>query len=284
MIRFIENSETKMKFVSYPITSSISYLVILLLFIPLLYWFLYSSPINSSLTCQRDFLDRIDCHLQEKSILNSHLTQLDIKNVKKVVRHSFGPRDFRIKLKANPNPPYFDINRFQKSYFYPSNPFSLIFLHNFNPLNWFTSFNQANQLDSFIRGKLHQQVLSLEQIIKGIDLIFIGLFIGLPSLFIFGIFFWLFTAPIVSVYEINSKKQNLTILCKRIFFKNIEKEYKLARIKQFKLDKDYKVNFNSGRIILEFDPDYDYPIDEFFNAEEGKANFQIIKNFLEKNK
>lgn len=284
MIKFIENSEIKLEFASYPISSFIAYLVTLLLFIPLFSWCLYLSPISSSLTCKITFLNRVDCRLQEKSILNSHLTQVDIINVRKIVKYSFLTRDSRIRIKANPKPPYFDINRFQKTYFYPSNPFSLIFLRNFNPLNWFNQFNQVNQLDNFIQGKLNQQFLSLEKTIKGIDFLLIGLFFGLPLLFIYDVFFWLFTTPVISIYEINSKKQTLTILCKRIFLNDINREYKLDRIKQLKLDNDYKVNFNSGRIILEFDSDYDYPIDHFFNAEKGKTNFQIIKDFLDKNK
>ena len=277
MIKIIKNDNTKLKFVSYPVSSFIIYLVILCLLIPLLFWCLYLSPINSSLTCQRALLNHINCRLQEKSILNSHLTQLDIQNVKKVVRYSLASRDFRIRLKANPNPLYLDINKFQKTYFYPNNPFSLIFLHNFNPLNWFNRLNQVNQLDDFIRGKLDQQNLPLEQKIKGIDFLFVGLFIGLPLLFVYDIFFWFSTVPIINVYEINLENKTLIILCKRIFLKNIERQYKLSRIKQLKLDKNYNVNFNSGRIILEFDQDYEYPIDEFFNAEEGEANFQIIK-------
>ena len=284
MIKFIENSKTKLKFVSYTTSSFIVYLAILSLFIPLIYWCLYLSPISSSLTCKITFLNRVDCRLEEKSILNSHLTQVDIINVKKIAKHSFISRDFRIRLKANTSPLYFDINRFQKTYFYPSNPFSLIFFRNFNPLNWFERFNQVNQLDDFIKGKLNQQFLPLEQTIKGFDFLLVGLFIGILLLFIYDILFWFLTVPFVSIYEINSQKQTLTILCKRIFLDNIKREYKLDRIKQLKFDNDYKVNFNSGRIILEFDPDYDYPIDHFFNAEQGKTNFQIIKDFLEKNK
>ena len=162
MIKFIEHSETKLRFISYPITSFVGYLILLLFCISVLYWCLYLSPLESSLTCQKYFLNRVDCHLEEKSILNSHLTNLEFKNIKKVATASFGSKDARIRLKANPNPPYIHINSFQKTYFYPSNPFSLVLFRNFNPLNWSSQLNQIDRLDAFVRGELHQQIL-LEQ-------------------------------------------------------------------------------------------------------------------------
>lgn len=283
MIKFIENSETKLKFVSYPITSSISYLVILLLLIPLLYWFLSSSVINSSLTCQRTFLNRIDCQLQEKSILNSHLTKLDIINVKKVVRHSLGSRDSRIKLKANPKPPYFHINSFQKTYFYPSNPFALVLFRAFNPLNWFSiSINQIELIDRFVRGKPNQKYLSVEQSLSWTDILLIGmLFFAIPILFVHNIIAWFLTAPLSTTYNFSKENQNLIVVLKRILLQNINKEYSFDMIKQVKLDIEYKTNFNKGRIILEFEPSYDYTIDEFSDSESGERNFQIIKSFVE---
>jgi len=83
MIKFIESSDKKLKFISYPFIDFAAYFVLLVLIISLLYWGLYLSPISSSLTCQRTFLARIDCQLEEKSILNPHLKAINIKNVKK---------------------------------------------------------------------------------------------------------------------------------------------------------------------------------------------------------
>ncbi len=284
MIKFIENSKTKLKFISYPVASFIINSIVLCACTSLLYWSLYLSPINSSLTCQRNLFKPIHCLLKEKSILNSNLTKLDIKNVKKIARHSFASRDGRIIIKANPNPPYFHVNRYQTTFFYPSNPFSLVLFRNFNPLNWFNNPNQENQLDDFIRGKLTQQTLLLELKIRGGDFLFVGIFIGTPSLFIYGLFSCIVTESIINVYEINLENRTLSILGKRIFLKNIKREYKLERIKQFTLDMDDKDKLNSGRIILVFDSDDEYPVDYFFNIDEGTNNFQIIKSFLEKSR
>ena len=63
--------------------------------------------------------------------------------------------------------------------------------------------------------------------------------------------------------------------------RKIERQYSFNRIKQVKLDTEYRTNLNQARIILEFNPSYDYSIDEFANVEQGTKNFQIIKNFLE---
>ena len=284
MIKFIENSETKLKFAVYPVVSLFSYLLILLLFIPLLYWCLYFSPIYASLTCKRAFLNRIDCQLEETSILNSHLTQIDIYNVKKTGRHIFGDRDVRMIIKANPSPPYFHVNLFQTTYFYPSNPFSLVLLRNFNPLNGFNSINEAAKLDNFIRGELHQPTLFLEQKIKGADFLTVGFFLFIPSLFTCTIPIWLLTDFIPDRYEIDLKEKTLSILRQRLLRKNIERKYQLDKIEQIRLDTNHQANFTIGRIILKFDPDYDYPLDEFFNTEKGLSNFQIIKSFLERSK
>ena len=100
MIKFIENSDTKLKFVSYPILKFWSFLLVLIIFIPLLYWFFLSSS-SSSLNCQRTFLNRVDCQLQESSLLNLNVTQTDIINLRKVDLFTF--RRGIIALKANPN-------------------------------------------------------------------------------------------------------------------------------------------------------------------------------------
>ena len=123
MIKFIESSETKLKFVSYPLTTLFSYLVVLVLSTLIIVYFAYFSPIESTLYCQRNWLNRIDCQLQERSLLNSQLTKIDIINLKQVVKKpSFGSRDSRIKLRANPQPFAFNSIGFQKNYFFPSNP------------------------------------------------------------------------------------------------------------------------------------------------------------------
>ena len=284
MIKFIENSETQLKFVSYPIISFASCLILLFILIPFIYWCLYLSPIYSSLTCQKGFLNRVDCQLLEKSILNSHLTQINISNIKKTGKHFFGSRDARIIIKANPNPPYFYINMFQKTYFYPNNPFSLVLFRNFNPFNWFNSSNQEKQLNNFIQRKSHQSVLILELKVKGVDYLFVGFPIGMFLLFICNLFYWFIAGSILYCYEIDLNKKIMKIVDKRIFLKDIRKEYKLNQIGQVKLDKTHKGNLNSRRIILELEPDYDYTIDEFFDIEQGEKSFQIIKSFIEKSK
>ena len=282
MIKFIEHNDKKLKFVSYPLVEFINYFILLFLFIPLLYWGLYLSPIHSSLTCQKTFFARIDCQLEEKSLLNPHLKEIDIKNVKKVGTHFPGSKDSRIIIKANPHPPYLHINRYQKTYFYPSNPFSLILWRNFNPLNWFGSPNQNKQLDDFLRGKLNRSILQLELAIKGADYLIIGFFFSIPLLFIFNIFYWLIASPVANTYEINLVNKSLTRLNRRLLLKNTVREYPLDKIENIKLEIDDTNSFSSGRITFEL-LDNNYLLDEFINAEEGKRNFQIIKGFIAKN-
>lgn len=282
MIKFIESSETKLKFTSYPFTTLFSCLLVLSISTLIIVYFAYLSPIESTLYCQKNWLNRIDCLLQEKSLLNPKLTKIDIINLKQVVKHpSFSSRDARIKLKANPQPFSFNPIGFQKNYFFPSNPFSLVLFRYFNPLNWFEAASQIDTIDSFIKGKLNQKDLSIENSFHWIDVIFPGLpifaFIIVPINIIRD---FCFTFPFKSIYEFNKQTKCLTIKQRKIL-RQIEIQYRFDRIKQVRLDTEYKANFNRGRIILEFNPSHEYPIDEFANVELGTKNFQLIKSFLE---
>ena len=283
MIEFIEHSETKLKFVSYSITTSIAYLVVLFLFVPILYFSVYLSPIESSLYCKKTFLGRVDCQLEERSLLNLQLTRTDIFNLKKAFRsHTFGNRDLRIRLKADPELFSFNTFGFQKTYYFPSNPFSLVLFRVFNPLNWFDEVDRIDLIDRFIRGKLDRQSLLVEQSFSWIDLLFFGfIFIGVPLLFIYRIILWFFTGFWKIIYEFDRESKTLTVQLKNVLGRVVEKRYDFGMIKRVKLDTNYKTNFNKGRIILEFNPSYDYPLNEFANVERGVENFQIIKNFIE---
>ena len=283
MIEFIEHSETKLKFVSYSITTSIAYLAVLFLLVPILYFSVYLSPIESSLYCQKTFLNRVDCQLEERSLLNSQLTRIDIFNLKKAFKSSiFGSRDLRIRLKANPEIFSFNTFGFQKTYYFPSNPFSLVLFRVFNPLNWFNEVDRIDSIDRFIRGKLDRKSLFVEQSFSWIDLLFFGsIFIVIPLLFIYSIIVWFLTGHWNTTYEFDQESKTLTVHLKNLLGQVVEKQYDFERIKEVKLDTNYKTNFNKGRIILEFNPSYDYPLDEFANVERGVKSFQIIKKFIE---
>ena len=114
MIKFIEVSATKLKFASYPnLKLIISFCLLVLFLIPCLIWSLWFSSISSSLTCHKTTLNFIDCQLHESSIINSHLTETSIKNLREASKPWFRKSSV-IALKANPNFPYFKIIGFQK--------------------------------------------------------------------------------------------------------------------------------------------------------------------------
>ncbi|MDJ0647232.1 MAG: hypothetical protein QNJ60_00865 [Xenococcaceae cyanobacterium MO_188.B19] len=68
------------------------------------------------------------------------------------------------------------------------------------------------------------------------------------------------------------------------FVRTIVKHYDFDRINQIKLDKDKTKNIVNGTIILQFNPDYDYVVDEFRDFEHGEQNFKIIQDFFKKHK
>ena len=175
MIKFIEITETKLKFVSYPTIDFISLSIGLAVSIPLLIWFLFFSPIQSSLICHKTTFNLVDCQLQESYLLNSHITQINIKNLRKVNIDSF--RKGVIALKANPHLLSLKLIGFQKTYYYPSTPFALVLWKNFNPRHWFVMSEQIDRVNDFIRGKLKQQSLTLEQKFNWIELIILSYFV-----------------------------------------------------------------------------------------------------------
>ena len=280
MIEFTEQSQTKLKLASCSITTIVDYLVVSLISVLWLSFWLYFTPAYSSLACYKTTFNRIDCQIEEKALLSPHLTQTNIKNVKKVVGSYFGSRDVRIHLKANPNLLYFGINWYQKTYHYPTNPFSVILLRNLNPFNWFGNSNQLKQISDFVNGETKQSILFLEQRFTILDLPILALFYGIPTCIVFLVIFWCLTVRIDSIYEFDLGDRSLIINFKGALSKDISRKYSFDKINQVKLDTDYKTNFNRGRIIIEFASGDEYPIDEFSNLQTGINNFSIITNFL----
>lgn len=280
MIKFIEISETKLKFVSYPNLKVISYFLCLAFLIPWLIWSLCFSSINSSLTCQKTFFNHVDCLLQESSLLNQHLTQTTIKNIKKSYKPLFR-RSSVIALKANPNFPYFKIIEFQKIYYYPSSSFALVNFKYILPQNWFQPSQQINTINQFIRDKPQNKSLVVEQSVNWIELLIFGFFtIFIPLSLILGIIKWFLTMSVKTIYEFDGIEKTLSVIQNKILEPNITKEYGFDRINQIILDKDNSKNIINGYLILQFNPDYDYPFDEFIDVEYGQENFQIIQEFI----
>ena len=244
-------------------------------------WF---SSISSSLTCQKTFLNHVDCLLQESSLLNQHLTQTNIKNLRKADEPLFRKSSV-IALKANPNFPYFKIIGFQKIYYYPSSSFALVNFKYILPQNLFKPYQPINKINQFIRGKLQKKSLVVEQSLNWIELLIFGYFtIFIPLLLIFGIIKWFLIMPIKTIYEFDGIDKTLSVFQNKILEPNVTKEYGFDRINQIRLDKDNSKNIINGYIILQFNLDYDYPIDEFIDFEYGQQNFQIIQEFITKYK
>ena len=69
---------------------------------------------------------------------------------------------------------------------------------------------------------------------------------------------------------------------KTILGSNIERVYSFDRINRVFIDKkDLDVG---GRIILQFVPEYNYPIEEFLDSEYGERNYKIIDEFIKRYK
>lgn len=56
------------------------------------------------------------------------------------------------------------------------------------------------------------------------------------------------------------------------------------RLEEIRFDRDESEDIPVGKIIIQFHPDYDYPIADFTDLEEGEEKFKIINDFINKYK
>ena len=273
MIKFVKDEETRLKFVSSPYTKLISYSLLLIVFLPLAYWTVFVTPVSSSLVCQRNNLTQIDCLLQEKSLLNFPLLNLEINNLKKLNRYIFGLSNGKqITLIADADTPNFQLISSRKKYKYPSKSFTLLTM---NPKFGFQLFNQRKQLTEFIKEKQQQSIKFKVQL--GWFAIFLTPVFIMPL----GLIRLIFTFPFKTTYEFDGTNRKLTISARRILGVE-ERKYSFDRIKQVAIDtKDLDLG---GRLMLQFIPEYNYPIEEYIDAEYGEANYQKINRFIEQYK
>ena len=273
MIKFIEDEPTKLKFVSRPYTKLISYSVLLIISLPLFYWAVFVAPATSSLSCQRNN-NHIDCLLTEKSLLGFSLRDVEINNIKKLDRYIFGLSDSsHITLITAPDLAKFQLFSSQQRYKYPSKSISLLTM---NPKFGFKLLGQRKQLTQFIRGQLPQQSLNLK-VQLGWFIIFLTPVLVMPLVAIN----WIFTLPIQTIYDLDGANQILTISVRRIFGRE-EKSYSFDRIKQAIIDKE---NLDlGGRVVLQFIPEYNYPIEEYLDADYGETIWQKINEFIKQYK
>ena len=89
------------------------------------------------------------------------------------------------------------------------------------------------------------------------------------------------TSPLKTLYDFDGANQKLTISIRSILGEEA-KLYSFDRIKQVVIDKE---NLDlGGRIVLQFIPEYNYPIEEYLDPEYGEAIWHQINEFIEQYK
>ena len=276
MIKFLEQSQTKLIFECYPIKTWINLLIMFTVFTLCLYFTVFISPIDSKLICHKTVLNRVDCQLQESSLLNSNLTQTTIKNVRKA-ELVFFRKSNQIALITSSNFLFMNIPNLKKKYFYPSN---MLALTNFSIR--FSRQNSIREINKFLEIYSQDKTLIIEQslnLTEFIISIFFAIFIPLFS--VISIIQSFMTSPIKTIYQFDGDNKIMNISQKKIIVQDVSQEYSFDRINYIRLDKDDTKNIINCRIILQFNPDYDYPIYEFIDIEKAENVLIIIQSFLE---
>ena len=178
---------------------------------------MFQSPINSSLVCSKDFLNRTNCQLIESALLNPNLTNRQIKNVKEPHRKTIEGRSNVIWLAT-------DIKiwhgRIQNVY-YPSSLFLDTFLYRTNR----QVSTEIEKLNSFINSSRNGETLTIERKVPKLFFILVWILIlplVLPIIFIF-------ICPIVT-YDFDLKTMSLSV-AERILFSLEETAYSLKDLK-----------------------------------------------------
>ena len=273
-LKFIENSESRLTFVTEPTAKLIGLLAFAIVLLPFLYWGLFISPVYSSLQCERTNTG-IDCLLVERKAIALKLDKTDIKNVIDVDGILLGLlNNKQIVIKASPEPSRFSLLGYQKKYYYPSTVNTLIYL---NPYSGTNLFEQRIQLNNFVHGKTNSDNI---RVTLELDW-FVVLCILVFASFAFSI---IISSPFQSTYYFDGQNKTLTILLKRIILDDITRTYSFDRLQEIKFDRDESGDIPVGKIIIKFNPDYDYPIADFTDLEEGEEKFKIINDFINKYK
>ncbi|MEM8720546.1 MAG: hypothetical protein AAGE84_14785 [Cyanobacteria bacterium P01_G01_bin.39] len=272
MIKFLRNSETRLNFVVYATSKLIGLLVFIIILLPFLYWSLFISPVYSSLECERNNAGQVNCLLAERSAIALQADKSYIKNVRDVDGILRGLlNNKQVVIKANPDPSSFSLIGYQKKYYYPSTANTLIYL---NSNSGFDLFKQRTQVSNFVRGKTDLDSIKVDLKLGWITPLFI--------LFLHLLFFSiLLNSPFKTTYDFDGDKKTLTIIVKRIVLKDIIKIYSFNKLKQVRLERDDSEKITTETIILQFDPDYDYPVTEFADLKRGAEAFKIIQDFID---
>lgn len=273
MIEFVEDEPARLKFIARPYTKLFTYSLLLIVLLPLFYWTVFIAPASSALNCQRNS-SRINCLLEEKSLLGFTLRSQEINNIKRLNKYIFGLSDSsHITFITASNLAKFQLFGSRQKYKYPSKSINLLTM---NPQFGFKLMNQRKQLKQFIEGELPQQSLNLK-VQLGWFVIFLNPVLIMPLVAIN----WIFRLAIETLYDFDGANKKLTISVRRIFGRE-EKSYSFDRIKQVFIDKE---NLDlGGRIVLQFIPEYNYPIEEYLNPDYGETIWQKINEFIEQYK
>ncbi|MEM7596022.1 MAG: hypothetical protein AAF383_31720 [Cyanobacteria bacterium P01_A01_bin.83] len=251
----------------------IGILISIIILLPFLYWSFFISPVYSSLECERNNTGQVSCLLVERSAIALKPDKTEIKNVQDVDGILRGLlNNKQMVIKANPDSSSFRMIGYQKKYYYPSIANTLIYL---NFKSGFNLFKQKIQVSNFVRGKTDFDSIKVDLKLGWITLLFI---LSLHFLFLI----ILLNSPFKTTYDFDGEQKSLTISVKRILLKDISKTYAFDRLKQVRFDIDDSEKIATGTIILQFDPDYDYPVAEFADLKRGTEAFIIIKDFIDK--
>ena len=264
MIKILANTDQKITLRKYPTKYWFVCLCAIITLILVNYWILFNIPIYSSLTCDRGWLNTIDCQLIESAWFKPNLRHKAIKHIRK-------PEDLLGSGKTLLN---VDIDTFHKrikNNYYPNYGFVGL---QFRDRHAYRFKKQAmievnrNKIENFIRDRNKKNKLTIEYrvfFLFSIPLLLLPVNILLP---IFGILI----EPITT-YIFNFKQNKLKVVKKSLLTSNSEKHL----INKLKIA---SINKRQDSILIDADTEISYLLDDFQNQQEASTIINQLQQYI----
>ena len=259
MIQILENDDDKIILRRYPIKNWLAFFCLTASIATLNYLVLFNAPVYSSLTCDRAWLNTIDCELLESSLFKSDLRHQTIKNIGEA-QHILN--NGRILLNTE-----IDLlhNQIKNNYF-PSHSFLGfydIYLYRFPR----QALNEAKQIKNFVNNRKQNK---LEITRKLFSLLYPFLLL-LPVTILISIFCIL--AQPITTYIFNFKQNKLTIVEKSSFTSD-RKSHSIDSLKITSTDEQ------KNSIMLTTNTKTSYLFDYFQNPKQASKAIDKLKQHI----
>lgn len=260
MINIIENTNKNLTLKDYPFKHWLAFICFTIFVVIVNYTILFKTPIYSSLTCDRDWFNRVNCELVESALLKHNLRHQTINNIS---NSPYILKNGRILLNREMDLLH---NRVKNNYF-PSHSFLGffdIYLYRFRG----QAVNEVKQIKNFIHSQTKEYKLKITR--KLFPLFYIPLLL-LPATILIGIFATLMQP--ITTYTFDFQQKNLTVLKKSKLIAD-RKSYSTDELSITSIDEI------KSSIVLNTNNQTSYLLNDFQNKQQASEIIDTLQQHI----